>query len=795
MPLKIIFKKIILISSVFIFLGTSLTGCDKVRQIFIEKFDKIKQGSLSTDSSGDISSAQNIESDTGSPNDMDLTSDKTSESNSTDSSEPVPDSAANEQTFQKENINEIMDLELQRKYFTLGIKNFEEKKYIIAEFYLNKIKFTYKILADHVLYYLAKSLLVQEKYELAEENYLKLKINYPESIFAEKANLEYADLFFIREDYFNSEIHYKNFILNFPQSELLPYSLYQLAVCEEKNSKFMSAFENYKRIWLEYPENEFSGYAYDNIVKLADKKIIDAFIPTNDNLYSRGEKFFNLYRYESAIAEFTKILDSSSTSKLSSELHAKTLFKTGMCYLNLRDYSKARDFLLLSYKKFPSSSYADDSLYFLGRAETSLGREDSAIDYYDKVVKNFTTSNYADDALYRTGRIYFLRDEIDKAKAYYQQIINRYPDGDKAQDAYWEVGWIQYRSGDYSAAKNTFSGMVSRFKGSQIATAAHFWKAKSHKKLGEIQEAVNIYKEIIAGKSYSYYTFASIKELEEMQISPDFKAVNREAIPDNPDISEVLPEVYKDIENSYTDSNSINEDVKFSHIDKVKELLLLEFYLSADREIEAASKEFEEDNMGILQISTLYLKAKDYVNSQKIIAKYYSKLNSSLNSPYRDYFFYLLYPYGYKEYVDRHSSEFGIDPLFVLAVIREESRFNPKAGSYAGALGLMQIIPGTGKSIANELAIKNYTNDILYDPETSIKMGTYYLKKQMDNFSQNYYFACGAYNGGPGAMKKWISKWGDMEIDEFIEYVPYDETRNYIKKVMASYFFYKTLFE
>ncbi|MBM3712149.1 MAG: tetratricopeptide repeat protein, partial [Actinobacteria bacterium] len=736
MSVKIILKKIILIFSILFFLGTSLIGCDKVRQLFIERFDKLKEEQLSSESSKDIILNETAESNASSQIDKDSPPGETVNSTSAVSSEPAPDSEATAETSKREDINEILDLELQRKYFTLGVESFEEKNYVIAEFYLNKIKYSYNILADHVLYYLAKSQLVQEKYELTEENYLKLKINYPESIFAEKANLEYADLFFIRQDYLTSEINYENFIKNFPQSELLPYSLYQLAVCMEKNSKFISAFENYKRIWLEYPENEFASNAYSSIERLAGDKIIDTFIPTNDNLYSRGEKFYNLYRYESAIAEFTKILDSDSTSNLPAELHAKTLFKTGMCYLNLRDYSKSRDFLLSCYGKFPLSSYADDSLYFLGRAETSLGREDSAIDYYDKVVKNFPASNYSDDALYRTGRIYFLRDEIDKAKAYYQQIINQYPDGDKAQDAYWEVGWIEYRIGDYSAAKNTFSDMVSRFKGSQISTAAHFWKAKSYKKLGETQEAVNIYKEIIAGKSYSYYTFASIKELEEMQVSPDFTSVNREAMPYNPEISEVLPEVYKDIENNYTDSGSGNEDLKFSHIDKVKELLLLEFYLSADREIEAASKEFEEDNMGILQISTLYLWAKDYVNSQKIIAKYYSKLNSGLNSPYRDYFYYLLYPYGYKEYVDRYSSEFDIDPLFVLAVIREESRFNPEAGSYAGALGLMQIIPGTGKSIANDLEIKNYTNDILYDPETSIKMGTYYLKRQMDNFSQ-----------------------------------------------------------
>lgn len=799
MPIKVILKKIIiLIVLVFFLLGSSLIGCNKFKQFFIKKIDKTKKEQLlseSAESTEDNFSSKNIESSTNLQNNEDPQSTDTAESTSTVSSEQISEFETTAETTQKKEANEVMDLDLQRKYFTLGVESFEEKNYIIAEFYLNKIKYNYKILADHVLYYLAKSLLLQEKYELAKENYIKLKINYPESIFAEKANLEYADLFFINQDYFTAEIQYENFIKNFPQSDLLPYSLYQLAVCKEKNSKFVSAFENYKRIWLEYPENEFADDALDNIEKLVEIRAINVFIPTDYEIYSRGEKFFNLYLYKSAIGEFTKILDSAQTSNISVELYAKTLFKTGMCYLNLRDYAKSTDFLLSCYEKFPSSSYADDSLYFLGRAETNLNREESAVKYYNELIKKFPASSYADDALYRTGRIYFLRDEIDKAASYYQQIIKQYPTGDKAPDAFWEVGWLQYKNQDYSSAKNTFSGMISKFKGSQISTAAKFWLAKSQRKLGEIQEAANIYKEIIANKNYSYYTFASINELEEMQINSNFIKINNAANPENPEISEIIPDVYYDIENNYNSSSS--NDLNYSHIDKVKELLILEFYFSADKEIEAASKEFEEDNIGVLQISTLYLKAKDYINSQKIVAKYYSRLNESLSSPYRDYFYYLLYPYGYREYVDLYSNQFGIDPLFVLAVIREESRFNPKAGSYAGALGLMQIIPNTGKSIAGELSIKNFTSEMLLDPELSIKMGTYYLKKQMDNFNQNYYFACGAYNGGPGAMKRWVSNWGDkeMEIDEFIEYIPYDETRNYIKKVMGSYFFYKILFE
>ncbi|MCL5073102.1 MAG: lytic transglycosylase domain-containing protein, partial [Actinobacteria bacterium] len=110
------------------------------------------------------------------------------------------------------------------------------------------------------------------------------------------------------------------------------------------------------------------------------------------------------------------------------------------------------------------------------------------------------------------------------------------------------------------------------------------------------------------------------------------------------------------------------------------------------------------------------------------------------------------------------------------------------------ALGLMQIIPKTGKGIASQLGIAKFDNQMLLDPELSIKMGAYYLSRQLESFNQNKYYAAGAYNGGPGSMNKWISSWGDKDIEEFIEYISYDETRNYIKKVMGSYFFYQMLY-
>lgn len=171
------------------------------------------------------------------------------------------------------------------------------------------------------------------------------------------------------------------------------------------------------------------------------------------------------------------------------------------------------------------------------------------------------------------------------------------------------------------------------------------------------------------------------------------------------------------------------------------------------------------------------------------------QLKSELNEPYTDYLYYLYYPYGYKELVQKYSAQYNLDPLFTLAVMRQESLFMSDAGSYAGAQGLMQIMPSTGEGIAKQIGISNYTVNILLDPETNIRMGTFYLRQQLDNFGQNEFYCVGAYNGGPSRMSGWVSERGNMDIDEFIESISYEQSREYVKIVMGNYYFYQMLYD
>lgn len=150
------------------------------------------------------------------------------------------------------------------------------------------------------------------------------------------------------------------------------------------------------------------------------------------------------------------------------------------------------------------------------------------------------------------------------------------------------------------------------------------------------------------------------------------------------------------------------------------------------------------------------------------------------------------YPYMYKSTVEKYSYSYGVDPLLVLAVIREESHFYPKSSSPKGALGLMQIMPDTAKEIAAWLG-EDYDNVNLLSVDDNIRYGTWYLAALIKEYNGNTVLALAAYNAGSGRVNNWLKD--ELSLESYtIEDIPFKETRDYIKKVLKSYNAYSGLY-
>lgn len=153
----------------------------------------------------------------------------------------------------------------------------------------------------------------------------------------------------------------------------------------------------------------------------------------------------------------------------------------------------------------------------------------------------------------------------------------------------------------------------------------------------------------------------------------------------------------------------------------------------------------------------------------------------------------IVYPWPYREVIERYAEANGLDPYLVAAVIRVESSFRANATSPKGARGLMQIMPSTGEWIASEMHLADFHVDRLFEVELNIKMGTWYLRHLTEQFQRELEVTLAAYNGGRGNVKTWLEQgiWSGQHSD--IERIPFPETRKYVLRVLRTYAIYREL--
>lgn len=156
--------------------------------------------------------------------------------------------------------------------------------------------------------------------------------------------------------------------------------------------------------------------------------------------------------------------------------------------------------------------------------------------------------------------------------------------------------------------------------------------------------------------------------------------------------------------------------------------------------------------------------------------------------------FEYIYPTDHFETVKTYSEEYGLEPYFVMALIKSESSFSADATSPSGAVGLMQLTPKTAKWIAEKYDIK-YSEDMLTDPEYNIRLGCCYLSHLMEKYNSDKVLVLCAYNAGPGSVDKWLDDSDTSKNGLVLDKIPYGETRNYVEKIQKFEIEYRKLYE
>lgn len=407
----------------------------------------------------------------------------------------------------------------------------------------------------------------------------------------------------------------------------------------------------------------------------------------------------------------------------------------------LKDYSRVRNLVENGLQK--RSQYVS---------------EDGIIDAIDIYTQNFDAKNKAVERLLSfssgKGKDYLLNQkcQFDENKdACYSKLYLQYPDGRFSADALSNIFFAKIKARDYSSAFKIGRDHLNKFPNVNSTPMVMFWMGK----ISPYNEASNYYKEVINKYPDSYYAYRAYLKLSRMQGPLITSYLNPKPI--------AYP--YK-----YTKNNIIVKLVDLGDYDTVNEF--------------AGDDDF-------IKSWVLYKKG-DYSRSMLTARDAMEKIE---NKPDKyDLRWRLVYPVMYYEDVRKFAGETGNNIPLMLGLIREESYFDPLAQSIVGASGLMQLMPSTANEINSKFSLGMNVSNALFNPYSNIKLGNYYyefLRKNLEGYDIS---SVAAYNGGIGSIQRWKTSLHYNDTDEFVEQIPYPETKNYVKKVFRSYWNYVRIY-
>ncbi len=386
--------------------------------------------------------------------------------------------------------------------------------------------------------------------------------------------------------------------------------------------------------------------------------------------------------------------------------------------------------------------------------------EDSIIDAVDIYLKLSDSNSKAVERLLALsqgkGRDYLTSlkcgnvQQKDKL-ACYSNLYLKYPDGKFSADALANIFFAKIKSGDYENAKKIGMDHLRKFPDANSAPMVMFWLGKLAEKTNNYAEYTNFYENVINKFPDSYYAYRAYLKLTRMRG------------PLITDFIDPKPVVYP---YKYKRNNIIVKLVDLKDYDIVNEI--------------GGDDEFIK--------SWVLFKKGDYSNSMLTAREAMAKLKDKPDK--YDLRWRLVYPVIFYDDIKNFAEETGNNPPLMLALTREESYFDPLAQSIAGASGLMQLMPSTANEINRKFNLGMLIPSSLFNPYQNIKIGNYYYEFLRNNLEGHDISSVAAYNGGIGSLQRWKTSLTYNDTDEFVEQIPYPETKNYVKKVFASYWNY-----
>ena len=548
---------------------------------------------------------------------------------------------------------------------------------------------------------------------------------------------------------------------------------FALALAYEAQGEKLQAAVTYSKVYYAYPNTDLAAQSWSAMERLRPVLGRDLpFAPAKQQL-ERCQKWLDARQFSKARAEYEAL-----ATALPEPDRDDARVGIGVADFLSGDYNSSFRYLN-GLKAAPPETDAK-RLYYLMESAKSVGDDTALMDAVKQLTQHHGESTWRLKALISAGNRYVTTGDRDKYEPLFKAASDSFPDDDSTAACHWKITWDAYLA-DKADRFDLLREQVDRYPDDSRASTALYFLGRIAEKAGKYAEARAYYERVSAQFPHYFYGTMARQRLTGSKASG--------ADPD-PAVVSWLDNVEWPEHRDFT-ATEPNAATRL-RIDRARLLMLAGLPDAADAELRFGAKsEGEQPHLLAMELARSMPSPFHALRIMKSFIGDYLSIPFE-NAPLK--FWQLLFPLPYRDEVVRSAKTHDLDPYSVAALIRQETEFNPGAHSHANAYGLMQLVPATGRMVGRQQGIIVRSSRTLLDPSINIQLGTQYLRSQLNLWSGDWVQTLAAYNAGPSRVRNWTSGSNFREPAEFVENIPFNETREYVQAVLRNAEMYRTIY-
>jgi soluble lytic murein transglycosylase len=542
-----------------------------------------------------------------------------------------------------------------------------------------------------------------------------------------------------------------------------PQAYLRRAACRLRESNVGDGRDLLQQLWVRFP---YSPEAKEAEALLASNLGGETWSVQPAERLNRAQAFLGQAFHAEAIDELKKFLAADPHSPR----RADARLKLGIAQVRLRQYDQAREtFRGLAKEGGPESH---EATVWLARVYLRLGQGDKLLETGRLVPSSSLSAEQKGQITLFVGMWLEDQKQYDEAIAKYQHVARQGEPASQRAEGLWRVGWVYYRMGRYREAGESLRALAEQHD-SEFEPQALYWMARAAEqdRQAEVQD---YFRKLCQRYRFTYYCQLA---RERMKTAPGVEPPL--------DVSVVSSET--SIQGEPTAAVVTRADIaQQTAYRRAVELRTLGLDGDAAHEVAVLTERYSRVPDALVALSTMLNEVGAYHQALRLARARFRDQLERTGGTFAPSLWNVAYPTGLLPTIKLQGAR-GVDPYLIAAIIREESQYDVKAVSRVGAIGLMQVMPATANTVAQRVGLPAVGREDLFDQETNIRIGVRYVEQLLEQFSGNVVYTIASYNAGPLAVGNWIAQYGGQGQDEFVELIPYQETRHYVKRVLRSY--------